>query len=102
MPDPRGLRGLTIDLASQEYGGVVVASSDDFYTSASTLNRPDEARTMGEGWETQRRRDDGHDFAVFRLAFAGRVRQVDCRHGAFQVQRVGRGRALGLRWRGRA
>jgi allantoicase len=31
---------------------------------------------MGEGWETQRRRDAGHDFAVFRLAFAGCLRRV--------------------------
>jgi allantoicase len=76
VPDPRGLDDLTVDLASQEYGGAVVASSDDFYTSASTLNRPDRARTMGEGWETQRRRDAGHDFAVFRLAFAGCLRRV--------------------------
>ena len=76
VPDPRGLEELTIDLASQEYGGAVVASSDDFYTAASTLNRPDRARTMGEGWETQRRRDAGHDFAVVRLAFAGQLRRV--------------------------
>jgi allantoicase len=76
VPDPRGLEALTIDLAGQEYGGAVVASSDDFYTAASTLNRPDRARTMGEGWETRRRRDDGHDFAVLRLAFAGRLRRV--------------------------
>jgi allantoicase len=76
VPDPRGLDDLTIDLASQQYGGAVVASSDDFYTSASTLIRPDRARTMGEGWETQRRRDAGHDFAVLRLAFTGRVRRV--------------------------
>jgi allantoicase len=76
VPDPRGLENLTIDLASQEYGGCVVASSDDFYTAAGTLNRPDTARTMGEGWETQRRRDPGHDFAVLRLAFAGRIRRV--------------------------
>jgi allantoicase len=76
VPDPRGLERLTIDLASQEYGGAVIASSDDFYTSASNLNRPDRARTMGEGWETQRRRDAGHDFVVFRLAFAGCLRRV--------------------------
>src|SRR4029077_2881489 len=76
VPDPRGLEELTIDLASQQYGGGGVASSDDFYTSASTLNRPDRARTMGEGWETQRRRDAGNDFAVFRLAFTGRLRRV--------------------------
>jgi allantoicase len=76
VPDPRGLEDLTIDLASQEYGGAVVASSDDFYTSAGHLIRPDRARTMGEGWETRRRRDGGHDHVVVRLAFAGVIRRI--------------------------
>jgi allantoicase len=82
VPDPRGLEALTIDLASQEYGGAVVASSDDFYTTASMLNRPDRARSMGEGWETRRRRDSGHDYVVFRLAFPGVIRRmvVDTAH----------------------
>jgi allantoicase len=82
IPDPRGLEHLTIDLASQEYGGLVTASSDGFYTSATVLNRPDTARTMGEGWETQRRRDAGHDYAVIKLGLAGQVRQliVDTAH----------------------
>jgi allantoicase len=76
VPDPRHVDGRTIDLASQEFGGAVVLSSDGFYTSAQMLNRPDRARTMGEGWETRRRRDAGHDFVEFRLAFPGRVRQL--------------------------
>jgi allantoicase len=82
VPDPRQLDGLTVDLASQQYGGAVVASSDGFYTSARVLNRPDRARTMGEGWETRRRRDAGHDFVIFQLAAAGSIRQlvVDTAH----------------------
>jgi allantoicase len=76
VPAPRGLEDLTIDLAGQEYGGAVVASSDDYFTSAGHLNRPDRARTMGEGWETRRRRDGGHDHVVFRLAFAGVIRRI--------------------------
>src|SRR5262249_61613208 len=68
VPDPRGLEALTIDLASQEYGGAVVASSDDFYTTASMLNRPGRARSMGEGWEARRRRDGGGAHGVFALA----------------------------------
>jgi allantoicase len=31
---------------------------------------------MGEGWETQRRRDGGHDHVLFRLAFRGSVRRI--------------------------
>jgi allantoicase len=76
VPDPREIDELTIDLASQRYGGSVVESSDDFYTSAGQLNRPDQARTMGEGWETQRRRGPGHDYVIFRLAFPGVIRRV--------------------------
>lgn len=77
VPDPRHWDGLTFDLVSQDQGGLVVASSDAFYTSAELLNRPDRARTMGEGWETSRRRDGGHDFAVIRLAATGRPRQIE-------------------------
>ena len=76
IPDPRQVDGMTIDLAGQQHGGQVVASSDAFYGSASTINRPDEARTMGEGWESRRRRDDGHDFALIRLGFVGAIRQA--------------------------
>jgi allantoicase len=76
VPDPRGLEALTVDLAGQQCGGTVVASSDDFYTSAAHLIRPDQARTMGEGWETRRRRDAGHDHVVLRLAFPGVIRRI--------------------------
>ena len=76
IPDPRGLEALTIDLASQQYGGAILAASDDFYTSAAHLIRPDRARTMGEGWETRRRRDAGHDHVVIRLAFPGLVDRI--------------------------
>ena len=77
VPDPRNWHGVSVDLASQEQGGLVVADSDSFYSPARVLNRPDRARTMGEGWETSRRRDDGHDIAVIALAASGRLRQAE-------------------------
>ena len=77
VADPRLFDGLTIDLASQDHGGQVVTSSDGFYTSAAMLNRPDKGRNMGDGWETRRRRDDGNDHALFRLALPGTVRLVE-------------------------
>lgn len=103
VPDPRQLDGLTIDLASERHGGAVVASSDDFYTSARLLNRPDTARSMGEGWETRRRRDGRPDYVVIRLAFPGHVRQliVDTAHFKYNasaeiaVQSAGEARASG-------
>jgi allantoicase len=77
VPDPRLFDGLTIDLASQDHGGVVVSSSDGFYTSAAVLNRPDKARTMGEGWETRRCRDGSNDHAIIKLALPGHIRLVE-------------------------
>ena len=75
-PDPRFLRG-TVDLAALENGGRLVDTSDAFYSSPANLILPGRARVMGDGWENARRRDDGNDFAVFRLAARGRLRDVE-------------------------
>jgi allantoicase len=76
MPDPRTVDGVSLDLASWRVGGLVVASSNEFYSSAQVVNRPDQARTMGEGWETRRRRDSNHDWLVIRLGFLGSVSRL--------------------------
>jgi allantoicase len=76
IPDPRFLTG-TIDLAALEHGGSMVECSEAFYGSAENLILPGRARHMGEGWETARRRGDGNDWALFRLAGPGVVRHVE-------------------------
>jgi allantoicase len=76
LPDPRFLTG-TIDLAAVEHGGRLLETSDAFYASPANLIAPGRARTMGEGWENARRRGGGNDFAVFRLAARGTVRDVE-------------------------
>ena len=48
-----------------------------FYSSPSNLISPGQARVMGEGWETARRRDDDNDWVEFRLAGPGRVRLAE-------------------------
>ncbi len=72
--DPRRFDGVLRDLAALEHGGVVADSSDGFYSAPEALLRPGPARHMGEGWETRRRRDGGHDWVVVRLAAPGRLR----------------------------
>jgi len=76
VPDPRFLAG-TLDLAAAENGGVITGCSDMFYSAAANLIAPGRARTMGEGWENARRRDDGHDWVAVRLALPGRVRHAE-------------------------
>ena len=76
VPDPRYLFATT-DLAALEHGGDVVDCSDRFYSSPRNLLLPGRSRSMGEGWENARRRDDGHDHVTVRLAAPGRVERVE-------------------------
>lgn len=77
VPDPR-LLGLGVaDLAALENGGTVVAASDEFYGSPQNLLMPGRARSMGEGWETRRRRDPGNEWVVVRLGAPGVIRLAE-------------------------
>jgi allantoicase len=82
VPDPVRLPGPVWDLAALEYGGRVVDCSDMFYGAPGNLIAPGLARTMGEGWETARRRDGGNDWVLLRLAAPGRIRlaELDTSH----------------------
>jgi allantoicase len=73
VPDPRLLAHGPVDLAALEHGGLVVGCSDAFYGSSNNLLLPGPARTMGEGWETARRRDGRNDWVLVRLAAPGSV-----------------------------
>jgi allantoicase len=72
VPDP-SLLPATFDLAALENGALVTACSNMFYGSPNNLIMPGNARSMGDGWETSRRRDDGNDWVEVRLACAGRI-----------------------------
>ena len=73
VADPRYLSRGSVDLAALENGGSVVGASNTFYSSPTALISTGQARVMGEGWETARRRDDANDWVEFRLAGPGEV-----------------------------
>src|SRR3954452_9206539 len=73
LPDPRLLDAGPFDLAALENGGLVTGVSDEFYGRPQQLIARGPARSMGEGWETARRRDTGHDWVEVRLACEGVV-----------------------------
>lgn len=82
VPDPRLIAPGHVDLAAAELGARVSDCSNMFYSAPANLILPGEARSMGEGWETSRRRDDGHDWVQFALAGPGAVHiaELDTRH----------------------
>ncbi|HEV2864333.1 MAG TPA: allantoicase [Pyrinomonadaceae bacterium] len=78
-PDWRRLLGAggLVDLAAAEHGGLVVATSDEFFGRRNNLIMPGRGVDMGDGWETKRRRGPGYDWAVIRLAAAGTLKRVE-------------------------
>jgi allantoicase len=76
VPDPAFLAG-TVDLAAAVHGGRVVDASNRFYSSPENLLLPQQAATIGGGWETARRRGEGNDWVRIALAGEAVVRRVD-------------------------
>jgi len=74
------------DLASRRLGGSVVGANDELFAERENLIKPEaptyQTYTFGhkgqvyDGWETRRRREPGHDWAILRLGIAGVVRGV--------------------------
>ena len=72
-PDPDGL----VDLASALNGATVVAANNQHFGLASALLMPGRGANMGDGWETRRRREPGHDWCVIALARPGVIEAVE-------------------------
>jgi allantoicase len=80
------------DLAAERLGGAVLLANDEFFAARENLIRaaaPEwregvytERGKWMDGWETRRRRDEGHDWCIVRLGLAGVVRAfvVDTTH----------------------
>ncbi len=65
-----------VDLGCARNGAVAVAWNNSHYGHPSNLLRPDRARHAGEGWETRRRREPGHDWCIVELARPGCIQRV--------------------------
>ncbi|MFV0360778.1 allantoicase [Tropicimonas sp.] len=69
--------GQEIDLAAALNGGRILAFSDAHYGDYNRLLAPGRGRDMGDGWETRRRREPGHDWMVIALGTRGTVTRVE-------------------------
>lgn len=76
-----------IDLAAERFGGKVLWCTDDFFAEKENLIKPskpifiadkytDRGKWM-DGWESRRKRSEGHDIAVIQLGAAGMIKGFD-------------------------
>jgi allantoicase len=79
LPDWRSLLapGTELDLAAAQHGARVAACSDMFFSAPQNLLMPGRSAGMHDGWETQRRRGPGHDWAIVQLGIAGYIHRVE-------------------------
>jgi len=76
-----------INLASAGLGAKALAATNEFFAPLSRMLDDEDAVFIADkfddhgkwmdGWETQRRRDGGHDYAVIQLAAPGRILGFD-------------------------
>ncbi|MDR3351883.1 MAG: allantoicase [Zoogloeaceae bacterium] len=66
-----------IDLAAARHGGRAVAWNDAHYGAAANLLLPGRGIDMGDGWETRRRREPGHDWCLIALGIPGTVLRIE-------------------------
>jgi allantoicase len=77
-PDPAWLAVLrTFDVVALENGGRVEDASNRFYSPATHTILPGRSRTMNDGWETRRRRDNGNDWICYQLVEQSEIRAAE-------------------------
>jgi allantoicase len=65
-----------VDLLAMENGGRGIIANDEHYGRVENLTAPGRGVNMGDGWETRRRRQPGHDWAILELGAPGRIEEV--------------------------
>ena len=66
-----------IDFAAVENGGRTLACNDEHFGAMGNIIMPDKGINMGDGWETRRRREAGHDWLILQLGHAGRIESIN-------------------------
>lgn len=66
-----------IDLAATRHGGHAIAWNDAHFGAAANLLLPGRGINMGDGWETRRRREPGHDWCLIALGVPGTILRIE-------------------------
>jgi len=65
-----------LDLAAVENGGRAMACNDEHFGAMMNIIMPGKGVNMGDGWETRRRREPGHDWVILKLGHVGTIKKL--------------------------
>ena len=65
-----------IDLLAMAWGGRGILANDEHYGRIEYMTAPGRGANMADAWETRRRREPGHDWAILELGAAGVIEEV--------------------------
>lgn len=72
------------ELSALANGGRIVAHNDANYGDPWALLAPGRGIHTGDGWETRRRREPGHDWIIVALGAAGRIERIEVDTACFK------------------
>ncbi|AYF78500.1 allantoicase [Nocardia yunnanensis] len=97
-PELSWLESGPFDLAAIENGGLVADCSNRFYSHPQNVLMPGRAASMGDGWETARRRDKNtNDWVLVQLAAEGVITAAEIDTSYFLFNSPGAGSLTGIR-----
>ena len=67
----------TLELSALRSGGSILGYNDAHYGDVNALLSEGRGLTMGDGWETRRRREPGNDWIVVQLGTSGFVDEIE-------------------------
>ena len=66
-----------VELSALRSGGSILGYNDAHYGDVNALLSEGRGLTMGDGWETRRRREPGNDWIVVQLGTSGFVDEIE-------------------------
>ena len=66
-----------IELSALKNGGKIIGYNNAHYGNVNALLSEGRGTTMGDGWETRRRRVPGHDFIIIELGKSGIISSIE-------------------------
>ena len=75
--DWKKFKNKKVELSSLNLGGKIIAYNNAHYGDVTALLSSGRGKTMGDGWETRRRREPGNDWIIIKLAKPGLIEEIE-------------------------